>query len=411
MSTGVDETQTASGFGPDRFDRTVPPLRIVTATDVLAPVGGIEVCVYEDTTALVTRGHHVDLLYTESGVQRADLEILGVHLRGPVTVRFEPSRALRGLASFVRSAYRVARLRPDVLWLNRSENIIWAQVVSLLARVPLVVHLHHAPNYRLQSQLMTGVAEFVAVSEYIKSVWVARGIQADRITVVHNAVPLDRYPVATEAERVAARAALDLPDGVRVAMYFGRISRDKGVLTILQAWRSLDLDPTEARLVFVGDAASADDEIGELLRSFPEGSVAHVPNQVDVVPILHAADVVVAPSWAPESFGRTTVEAMSAGIPAIASDLGGSAEVLADGMERLLVVPGDAADLAGRLSELLTWRTSEPGLGAAVHAHVARRFPYEPHVDQLSDVLLAHRSRRRTRASQVPRGNRAVIAR
>lgn len=409
MTYDVDAPRTSSAFGPDRSGRRGSGLRIVTATDVLAPVGGIEVCVFEvcvfeDTTALVARGHHVDLLYTETGAQRADFEMLGVALRGPVRVRFDSRRALRSLASFVRSARRVARLAPDVLWLNRPENIIWAQIVAWLARVPLVVHLHHAPNFRLQSLMVSRVTEFIAVSEYIKGVWVARGIDPARITVVHNAVPESQYPVATEAERLQARERLGVPDGAKVVAYVGRISRGKGVTTLLTAWKALGYAPGEARLVLVGDAVTTDVELARLYRSLPEGTVQHVSNQVDVIPVLHAADLLVAPSEVPESFGRTTVEAMTAGIPAIASDLGGSAEVLADGFERLLVPPADPVTLGARIASLLDWRENEPGLGAAVREHALRRFPYEPHVDALVEILQRHATRRRAGGSAVDRG-------
>lgn len=151
-------------------------MRILTGTEVLAPAGGIEVCVYEDSIALADRGHAVELLYTRDGVQRSALEQHGISLQGPERFLFDPRHPMRDLASFVRSGREVRQLGVDVLWLNRPENVAWAQVVSRIARVPLVVHLHHAPNYRLERQTMCGVARFIAVSEYMKSVWSAVGV-------------------------------------------------------------------------------------------------------------------------------------------------------------------------------------------------------------------------------------------
>ncbi|ARC57762.1 D-inositol 3-phosphate glycosyltransferase [Frondihabitans sp. 762G35] len=379
----------------DRHEPTAEPLRIVTATDVLAPVGGVEVCVFEDTTALVGRGHRVELLYTESGIQRGDLEMLGVSLTGPVRFRFEPRRALRHLASFVRSARTVRRLRADVLWLNRPENVIWAQVVSRIAGIPLVIHLHHAPNYRLEKLLTTGVSHFMAVSEHMKTVWVAAGIPADRVTVVHNAVPLDKYPVATPGDRRAARRLLDLPEKAKVGLYFGRISRAKGVLSVVEAWRSLGFAPGEGVLVIAGDDVVDDAELQSALDVLDEGTVLRLPNQNDVVPLLHAADVVMAPSWEEEAFGRVLVESMSAGVPVIGATVGGMVEVLTGDLRRFLVPPRDSAALAVALRGVLDWRVTEPDLGAKLRQHVETHFPHGAHLDAIARVLEAHRSRRR----------------
>ena len=362
------------------------PMRVLTTAAFLNYLGGIEVCTIEDTSALVARGHRVQVLYSFDGEQRAAYEASGVAVEGPVSFEFGVNRAARDLMRFTGAARLARRFRPDVLWLSRPEHVLWAQVVSRLARVPLVVHLHHAPNYGRTRLVTLGVERFIAVSDYMKRLWVESGVPADSITVVHNGVPIDRYVEGGEAEREAGRRLLGLPDAPTIVLFYGRISTGKGVTSLLEAWRSLGLDPERTLLVLAGQAVG-EPGIDAAIAALPAGSVRVLLPRADVVPLLHAADIVVAPSEEPESFGRVLVEAMSTGRPVIGSDIGGMPEILTGEFSDWLVRPGDAAGLAERIASLLDWRTRTPDLGRRARASVAERFPAAAHVDAVEAVL------------------------
>lgn len=361
------------------------PLRILTSTADLEPSGGIELCLDEDTDALVHDGHSVEILYSTEGSMRKVYEDRGVALTGPFTFLFRPRHAVADLIRFLGSVRSVRRAHADVLWLNRAEFLVWAQFVARLARLPLVVHLHHQPHYTRLKGLSHRVARFVAVSEYTKQRWVERGVPADRITVLPNAVPLDKYSAATDEERQTARGDLGIAEGARVALYLGRLVQSKGVETLLEAWRAIDAPPERAVLILAGH--DLEPGVARLLETFEDGRVVVLPSQLDVTHLLHASDVVVSPSLAPEAFGRVLIEAMSAGLPAVGTRQGGMAEILVDEMSAHAVEPADADQLAEVLSGLLDWRDTDPGLGARSRAFVETRFPYGGHVDGLETIL------------------------
>jgi glycosyltransferase involved in cell wall biosynthesis len=395
---------------PPRSPRESPPtapLRVATTAERLSPVGGVELCMLQDTSALVARGHHVDVLFHDDGPQRAEYAALGVPPAGPYRFDVDRSSVVRDLRAFLPSLARLRRLAPEVLWLNRPEQIVWAQLASRWARVPIVCHLHHAPNFHRTRLLMTGVAHFVAVSEFMKTLWVAAGVEPERITVVHNAVPADEYPAGGAAELESARRDLDLgiAPGARVVLSYGRLSVAKGVLTLVEAWRDLGLSPDRAVLVLAGPEP-VEPEVLEALSQLPEGSHRLLGTRRDVVPLLHAADVVVMASQLPEAFGRVLIEAMSTGRPAIGTDVGAVPEVLAGEFAGLLVRSGDRADLAARIASLLDWRRDDPGLGERCRRRVDEVFPYARHVDGLEAVLVAHARRRAPRRR--PTGRRRV---
>ncbi|MBC7723764.1 MAG: glycosyltransferase family 4 protein [Burkholderiaceae bacterium] len=381
-------------------------MRIVTATAMLRPAGGIEVGTYQGGAAMVQRGHEVEVLYGQDGPQRGDYEHSGMRLTGPFRFGFDPRRALRDLRGYWPAALFLRRIRADVLWLHRPEHIIWAQFVARWAGVPIACHVHHGPNYRLTRFLMTGVSSFIAVSEFTRQTWVAAGIRPERITVVHNAIPADAYPFGGEDDREDSRRVLGIPDDVPVVLYYGRITQEKGVTTLVDAWRLLGHglgESTPGKLLLVGSPAPHDDPaIDAALALLDPSSYRWYPARADVIGFLHAADVVVVPSWWDEPFGRVVIEAMSTGRPVIGARVGGIPEILSGEMSRFLVDPRDAEALAANIRSTIGWRTREPSLGSACREWVDTHFSFEDYLDAIERWLLensrgSHRPRRSRR--------------
>ena len=380
-------------------------MRILTTTGILAPAGGIEVSTFQGSDALARRGHHVDVLYGAEGPQRADYERAGLVLHGPFRFGFDPRHPLVLLRGLWSAARLVRRLRPDVLWLHRPEHIIWAQFVARFARVPIACHLHHAPNYRLTRLLMTGVPTYIAVSEFTRQAWIAKGVRAERISVLHNAIPADAYPLGGDAERQAARVELGLDAAEPVTLYYGRVTEEKGVLTLIEAWRRFG----QGTLLLVGSPSPLDDPtLRDALATLEPGSWRWYPSQSEVIRFLHSADLVVVPSWWEEPFGRVVIEAMSTGRPVIGTRAGGIPEILHGPMSRFLVDPRDADALVERIRSTIGWRTHEPTLGAECREWVDAHFSFEAYVDQIEGWL--ERVARTPRVAPDPQGTRGPDA-
>lgn len=138
------------------------------------------------------------------------------------------------------------------------------------------------------------------------------------------------------------------------ALFVGRLSPEKGVATLLKAWKLLG---GRIPLKIVGDGPLVD-VATESVRALPGVEMlGHLPPQ-QVLALMGRAVCLIVPSESYETFGRVVVEAFAVGTPVIAADLGAVAELVEDGRTGVRFRPGDAVDLAAKVDHLLSAQTT-----------------------------------------------------
>jgi glycosyltransferase involved in cell wall biosynthesis len=209
------------------------------------------------------------------------------------------------------------------------------------------------------------------VSAYVSQL---RG-SSDNVFEAPQAVSAEEFgkEIPDDLRRHARMHAGAPPDGGFLALFVGRLEKEKGVHVLLDAWRRAELGD-QAVLALAGD--------GPLL-----GEVANAPEDIqalgfvprDHLPALYAAaDVLVLPSIRTETFlepwGLVVNEAMHQGTPVITSDAVGAARggLVQDGRTGLVVPQGDASALAARLRTIAQNPQLRGALGAAARQEVAR---------------------------------------
>jgi glycosyltransferase involved in cell wall biosynthesis len=322
--------------------------------------GGAEAVVEELALAQRRRGDDVAVL-TSGGRREAVLREAGVEVvRAPLEAR-SAAATLRALSA----AAAARRTRPDVVHAHnvRATAVAHAAVRRLRRRPPLVSTFHgvaeedHAAAARwLRRCADVVVAVSQASAERLDA---AGGPPGTR--VVPNAVT---PPPAVE--RSAARAALGLADDVPVALCLARVVPQKRHDLLVRAW---DAVPAPAVLVCAGD--------GPLLPGLREAAAARdgrvlvLGERSDVPLLLAAADaLVLASDW--EGLPMAVLEAMSVGLPLVATDVDGLREAVGDDAG-VLVPPGDPAALGAALAALLSDAPRRRRAGAAARARVAAR--------------------------------------
>ncbi|HEX4010886.1 MAG TPA: glycosyltransferase family 4 protein [Solirubrobacteraceae bacterium] len=336
---------------------------------------------------------------------------LSARLHARHTVR-EAARAARTAAA-VRSIARDAGA--DVVHANTPR----AGLISVLARngsgAGPVVHIRDStPPGRLPRLATSLVARrasaFVATSRFLADQLPA-GI--DTATVPNAVDPLRFDPGALD--RATARARLGLDELAPVMAVVGQISPHKGQADAIRALAIVRRAHPDARLLLVGSvkfasAATRFDNraYADSLRALSHrlgasGAVHFLGERSDVAEILAAVDVALVPSWY-EPFGRVALEAMIMGVPVIVTAVGGTREVVTDGVDGLVLAPERPQTWAAAIESLLDDPERRRAMGARGRARALRDYSPDRHADAIlgvyADALGGRRPRHR------PRGRR-----
>jgi D-inositol-3-phosphate glycosyltransferase len=210
------------------------------------------------------------------------------------------------------------------------------------------------------------------------------GADPERVTVVPCGVDTLRF---RPMKRDRARCKLDLPVDESIVLFVGRIEPLKGIDVAVRAVAQL---PTPARLLVVGGDGQDAGRKDALLELASELGVEGRVTFVDAIPhadlplYYNAADVCVVPSYY-ESFGLVALEAMSCGLPVVASRVGGLKETVIDGHTGYLVPWRCADSFAERLGLLLSDETLRRRMGREARRE-AERFRWSEVAAQVEDV-------------------------
>lgn len=242
----------------------------------------------------------------------------------------------------------------------------------------------------------------------------ATGFPTDRISVIHNGVDTSHFQPSAKL-RAAARDRFRVAPGVLCLGAVGRLEPVKDLGTLLRALTALPDDAPRWRLLVAGDGREAP-QLREQVESRPElrGRVEFLGEVDDIPMLLNALDLYVLPSIS-EGISNSLIEAMSAGLPVIASAVGGNPEVVVDGESGVLFPAGDVSALAGAVAGLFRDSRRRDVLGGQARRRVIDQFSLDAMVgryEQLySDLAARAKSRSRGAAAANPRRDTAATSR
>ena len=192
---------------------------------------------------------------------------------------------------------------------------------------------------------------FVVISSEIRRELSSIGVAEDRLHDIPNGVDTVAFHPVDEVERVATAERLGLPTEGRNVVFAGRLTPIKGLDTLFESVPLLDDDIN----VIVGGAGELAPWVESVAGGPLAGRVVAIGPREDMPDVLRACHAWVLPSRG-EGLPLSLLEAMSAGLAVVATDVGGIPEVLSDGVNGVLVRPDDPAALAAGIRRALADR-------------------------------------------------------
>lgn len=333
------------------------------------------------------RGGEAQALHLVRGLQRAGGTPIVVGQPGSPFV--EKARAagvetaavrMRGEADLL-AAMRIGRLArwcsARILHAHTAHAGALALLAAKVCRARVVIARRVDFPVRGAWKYGKGVSRILAISEAVRSVLIAGGVEPGRISVVHSGI--DIAPI-DEAAPIDIRAEFGLEASAFVIGNVAHFADHKGQCDLVDAMALVLEKHREARLVFVGDGELRESLAAQAKRLGIGQAVVFAGFRNDVPGLLKALDLFVMSSRM-EGLCTSLMDAMAARRPIVATRAGGIPEVVTDGQDGILAPPRDPASLAKAIVSLIEDRALAGRLAENARGTVERKFSAQAMVE------------------------------
>jgi glycosyltransferase involved in cell wall biosynthesis len=306
----------------------------------------------------------------------------------PLTIQL-----LRGIA-FVRST---ARSRGVALVYTNTMVTVSGAIGGKLAGVPVLWHIREILSmpwpvrWVLHKTLSLCATRIVCISKAVRDSLLKEAPNlASKTVVVYNAVSV--AGANGKGQEIGLRQELGVPQDTPLVGMVGRISHWKGQEILAEAAALVLENDPDVRFVAVGSYFADESHYLQKLKSLINGlgldnKFRLVDYRTNVTDVYRALDIFVLPSVKPEPFGRVTVEAMTQGRAVIATNHGGTVELIEDGVTGILVPPADPRSLAEAIELLLADPPLRERMGQAAASYAKENFGLAGHGQQMRSII------------------------
>ncbi|HTW94209.1 MAG TPA: glycosyltransferase family 4 protein [Tepidisphaeraceae bacterium] len=401
-------------------------MKILVAHNYYQQAGGEDLVFGDETALLESRGHEVDRLIVRNDavdelsatlggklrlaagtiwsrrsaaeiadrVRKTGAQVVHFHNTFPLLSPAVYGAARRAGAAVVQTLHNFRMLCPAATFYRQG-----AVCEDCLGRLPLA-GIRHAcyrssrattavavasiAAHRLLGTYRRSVDAYIAVSQFTREKYIEGGFPADRVHLKMNFIRNDPGAGAGDGG---------------FALFVGRLAPEKGITTLLSAWRTLG---SKIPLRICGDGPMAD-EVKKAATENPAVTWLGRQPVAEVMKRMGQASFLVFPSTWYEGQPRTILESLACGTPIIASDLGAMIETVLDGQTGCRFKPGQAAALAEAASRLLADPTRLAEMRQAARADFEARFTADHAYQRLIEIYeSALRRRHKPAALEAP---------
>lgn len=283
-----------------------------------------------------------------------------------------------------------------VLRTHKYRAAFYGRLAARKAKVPVVVCSEHNTYHEKEKRLIRRLTNkalfplcdvYVGVSEAIRRDLIKYDWLPDnKVKVIRNGVDLSRF----DPDKLHAdfRAEMDIPKGALFLLCIGRLAENKGYEYLIEAFSTVRAKlQRDVRLVIIGEGSYRDSLTAMIDVLGHSNRITLAGQRTDIPDILASADMFVMPSIE-EGLPNAMLEAMSMGLPVVATDVGGIPEALMSPQHGLIVSPREPEALARAIINVASDHARMRAMGEAARRHVIENFSIQRTTERWQNLYL-----------------------
>ena len=301
--------------------------------------------------------------------------------------KINPSNLKKIMRAFSNLGKLVRKRHVELIHTDSVRNTFYAGVIGRLANIPVVWHIRTSDHDRYDRLLYYLSTRIITVADRLKSRFAWDAGRNGKIETIYNGVDPAKFCVQRTHSKIRNRYGI--PGDDLLISVVARIEPAKGQKYLIKAAEILKKNFQKFFIIFAGDIY--DRSYMQECRNAAEdcglhGQVIFTGHLDCVNELLAETDIVVLPSIRSEGFPRAVIEGMTAGIPVIATDIGGSPEAVSDLRTGFIVKPKDPFALAEKILELGLDGSLRKKIGEQARSRAINLFGIQKNVDSIMNL-------------------------
>jgi len=303
------------------------------------------------------------------------------------------ARRMVDLASWKRFAALIHEQEIDIVHAEDQDSIIYAGLANRLLHVPALMTRHvlqeSADSWKkaMRAWMVFWTARhdmrrIIAVSDSVCDEFSRQtGIGKSKIETVYNGIELEKFDF--KQSKAELREKLGWDPKAPIAILVSVLRPGKGFDVLFNALPGIRAILPEFQIKVAGGG-----ELEAALRAEAAAfgdTVEFLGPRMDIPELLKASDLLVQTSWS-EALPTVLIEAGAASVPVVATNVGGTREIVQDGVSGYIVEPGDFNHLASRVVEILQNHTLADAMGRNAHAQVVKTFTLKNQAQEMKTI-------------------------
>ena len=354
-------------------------------------IGGAEIQLQRLIPHLQARGFNVSV------VTRKEKGLKSFEVVDGVSIYRVPSpgpKLLAGAIFTLLATRLLSRLRPDII---HAHEILAPTSAAFLTKYfhgrPFITTIHRGgvrgDIYKIKRRLfgmrrfkvlLQKVNAFIVISREIDDELAELNVPFEKRIFIPNGVDTEIFAPPSSGQKIQLREQLSIPFHATVIVYLGRLVAEKRVDHLLRIWPQIKTAFPETLLLIIGTGSEE-----TLLQGLAGDGVRFTGQIRDSVRYLKAADLYVSPS-STEGLSLSLLEALSCGLPVLATSVGGARDVIQHNVNGYLIPPEDLSSLKNGLLTLLGDEALRTKLGQGGRQRIISDYSLDSVADKLSDL-------------------------